>query len=119
MEQHTHEAANAHNEHHTNGHSDHAHGHDDAQHERAKSKGSFISSFWLVVILAGLFIAALNFIQVVQNEHSEGEGTHHEATHHGGGHEANHHGSEAPHEGGHEANHGGGEAPHEGGHEGH
>lgn len=78
--------------------------HNDAHSERSKSKVSFQSSFWLVVILVGLFIAALNFINVM-GHHEEGEG-HHEATEqHAGGHEASkegeHHGAEATE--GHEA----------------
>lgn len=52
---------------------------------------SFKNSFWLVIILVGLFIAALNFIQI-ESAH-EGEG-------HGGGHGAKH---EAPAHGGHDA----------------
>jgi uncharacterized iron-regulated membrane protein len=67
-----------------------------------KAKISFGNGFWLVIILVGLFIAALNFIQV--ESAGEGhEGGHGEATHqaHGGGHEAapaaghNSHGEEA------------------------
>lgn len=70
---------------------------------------SFKNAFWLVVIIVGLFVAALNFIQV--ESAGEGEG------HHGGGHEthemhaAPHH-EEAKAEGKHEeAAHG--EAAHE------
>lgn len=51
-----------------------------------KAKISFGNGFWLVIILVGLFIAALNFIQV--ESAGEGhEGGHAEATHeaHGGG----------------------------------
>lgn len=68
-----------------------AHGtHNDAHSERSKSTVSFQSSFWLVVILVGLFIAALNFINVM-GHHEGGEG-HHEATEqHEGGHEATKH----------------------------
>ncbi|MEO6832202.1 MAG: hypothetical protein ABI378_07380 [Chitinophagaceae bacterium] len=43
--------------------------------DRKKSKSSFRSSFWFVIILVGLFIGALNFIKAMS--HGE-EG--HEAT---------------------------------------
>ncbi len=72
----------------------------DAQHGHAtenKAVISFGNSFWLVIILVGLFIAAINFVQV--ESAGEGhEGGHGEATHemHHGGHEA---------AGGHEATH--------------
>ena len=73
----------------------------DAQHGHATENKAIISfgnSFWLVIILVGLFIAAINFVQV--ESAGEGhEGGHGEATHemHQGGHEAagNH---EATHE---------------------
>jgi hypothetical protein len=39
--------------------------HNDTISERTKSQVSFQSSFWLIVILVGLFIAALNFINVM------------------------------------------------------
>jgi hypothetical protein len=80
-----------------------SHGH---QSERAVSKVSFVSSFWLVVIIAGLFVAALNFIQAFSSGHEEGGHATHEM-HSTGGHEGTH---EATHEGateaaGHEAAH--------------
>ncbi len=40
-------------------------------HEEPRSKSSMSASFWFVIILVGLFIAALNFINVMGNE-SEG-----------------------------------------------
>lgn len=55
---------------------------------------SFKNSFWLVVIIVGLFIAALNFIQAQDGGHGEGHGTEakaHEAHSGGGGHETEHH----------------------------
>lgn len=45
--------------------------HNDAHSERNKSIVSFKSSFWLAVILVGLFVAALNFINAM-GEHKEG-----------------------------------------------
>ncbi len=82
--------------------SDHGtqHHHDEAHSTEIKSKTSFQSSFWLVLILVGLFIGAVNFISVMGHEEG-GHGT--EQSHgapagHGGGHDA------AGHEGtGHEA----------------
>src|ERR1043165_4126782 len=53
---------------------------------------SFKNSFWLVIILVFLFIAALNFIQVEsagEDEHGGHEATTHE-THKATGHEATH-----------------------------
>lgn len=51
-----------------------------------KAKISFGNGFWLVIILVGLFVAALNFIQV--ESAGEGHGGHGEAIHeaHGGAH---------------------------------
>ena len=45
-----------------------------------KSKPAFVASFWFVIILAGLFIAALNFVNVM-SQPEEGHGGGHEATH--------------------------------------
>lgn len=42
-----------------------------------KSKTAFRSSFWFVIILVGLFIAALNFVRVMGNDHESAGG--HEA----------------------------------------
>ncbi len=53
--------------------------HNDASSEKNKSIVSFKSSFWLVVILVGLFIAALNFIKVM-GEHEGGKVEKTEAT---------------------------------------
>ena len=49
-----------------------------------KSKTAFKSSTWVVLILVGLFIAALNFIQVMSSSHEEHAGTeqHHAAPMH-------------------------------------
>lgn len=50
--------------------SEHGTHHDAADNaDRKKSKSSFSSSFWFVLILVGLFIASLNFIKVMS--HSE------------------------------------------------
>ncbi len=55
------------------------HHHDDSHKTgEMKSKTAFRSSFWFVIILVGVFIAALNFIKVEGGE-SEGHGNH-EAT---------------------------------------
>jgi|GEM_PF-5572038 len=48
-----------------------AHHEDHGQTERAKSKTSFQSSFWFVIIRVGLFIAALNFVSA--SSHDKGE----------------------------------------------
>lgn len=48
--------------------------HNGVSADRAKSTVSFKSSFWLVVILVGLFIAALNFIKVMGGSHEGKEG---------------------------------------------
>lgn len=37
-----------------------------------KSVVSFRSSFWFVIIIVGLFIAALNFINIMSNDNGEG-----------------------------------------------
>ena len=55
--------------------SDHGTHHHDADHSgEIKSKTAFKSSFWFVIILVGLFIAALNFINVMG--HQEDHGAH-------------------------------------------
>ncbi|MCD6012566.1 MAG: hypothetical protein K0Q79_2428 [Flavipsychrobacter sp.] len=59
---------------------------------------SFKNSFWLVVIIVGLFVAALNFIQAQDEGHGEAHGTEmkaHEEHGAGGGHEAEHHAAPA------------------------
>jgi hypothetical protein len=43
--------------------------------ENNKSKTAFKSSFWFVVILVGLFIAALNFISAESGDTEEGAKT--------------------------------------------
>ena len=49
---------------------------------------SFKNSFWLVVIIVGLFVAALNFIQAEsKGEEGEGHGGHHTEAAAGHGHE--------------------------------
>ena len=63
----------------------------DTQHGKpteVKSIISFKNSFWLVIIIVGLFIAALNFVQVESKGGEEGHGeatkmheTHAEAAH--------------------------------------
>ena len=49
----------------------HAHGdhHDHGTPGEIKSKTALNSSFWLIIIIAGLFIAAVNFIQVMGSGH--------------------------------------------------
>ncbi len=47
--------------------------HNNANSEIAKSKVAFVSSFWLIVILVGLFIAALNFIPAMAEKEGKGE----------------------------------------------
>ncbi len=56
-----------------------------APSEQSKSIVSFKSSFWLVIILVGLFIAALNFIKVMGEGHEGKEGHNTEAAAHGEG----------------------------------
>ena len=62
------------------------------QPQENKTIISFKNSFWLVIIIVGLFVAALNFIQAESGE--EGEGEHHAKTEQG----ATHEGHEATHE---------------------
>jgi hypothetical protein len=40
-----------------------------------RSIASFRSAFWLIIILAGLFVAAVNFVKVESSETEEGHGT--------------------------------------------
>jgi len=49
--------------------------HETSHSTEKKSKTSMSASFWFVLILAGLFIAAVNFVNVTGNEHEEGEKT--------------------------------------------
>lgn len=96
-----------------------------------KSKTALSSSFWFVLILAGLFIAAVNFINVMSHDdggHGAGHETH--ETHQPGTEAAGHgheteaaHGTEAGHgEAGHteaaDAHHADSAAPQEAAHEG-
>jgi len=48
--------------------------HETSNGTEKKSKTSMSASFWFVLILAGLFIAAVNFVNVVSHEPEEGEG---------------------------------------------
>lgn len=103
-------------------------GHDNHHSTPAETRptASFRSSFWLVVILAGLFVAAVNFISVMGHDEDAGHATtehaapaHGEKAEHGStetdihandeGHEAhetvNPHQEEAPAEHGEEAHH--------------
>ena len=41
-------------------------------HPENKPTTSFRSSFWFVIILVGLFIAALNFVNIMGNDNGEG-----------------------------------------------
>ena len=52
--------------------------HTDENATLKQSKVSFQSSFWLIIILVGVFISALNFIQAEGGSH-EGEGAKKEA----------------------------------------
>ena len=60
--------------------------HDTTHHgtsDQERSKSSFSASFWIVIILVGLFIAALNFINVMGHDEEGGHGgpaTHEAAT---------------------------------------
>ncbi len=72
--------------------SDHGthHHHEGEHHAEPKSKTSFRASFWFVLILVGLFIAAVNFVSVMSHEE--------------GGHEATEQSEALPHEAaGHES----------------
>ena len=65
----------------------------DTHHGHSKENKTIISfknSFWLIVILVGLFVAALNFVQAESGGEEGHEGTKTEETHemHKGGHEA-------------------------------
>lgn len=74
--------------------------HNNGNSEKDQTIISFKSSFWLIVIIAGLFVASLNFISAMSGGHEEaagGHGAHTEAAGHGG-HEAKEHKAE-----GHEA----------------
>jgi hypothetical protein len=52
--------------------------HHETSHGTEKtSKTSSGASFWFVLILVGLFIAAVNFVNVTGSEHEEGEKTGH------------------------------------------
>ena len=45
-----------------------SHGHEHAAHDTTpKSKSSFSAAFWFVLLLVGLFIASLNFIDVMSH----------------------------------------------------
>lgn len=46
--------------------------------ETKTTSTSFRSAFWFVILLAGLFIAAVNFVNVMGHSEEHGEG--HEAT---------------------------------------
>lgn len=53
--------------------------HEGPQIDTTKSKPAFSASFWFMLILAGLFIAALNFVNVMsepEEEHGGGHGGH-------------------------------------------
>lgn len=73
-----------------------------------KPSTSFPSAIWLVLVIVGLFLAAVNFVSAMSSDHESGSG--HEAKH-----EMHQNGSEATHESG-SAQH---EAPAEGHNEGH
>jgi len=52
-----------------------------------KPTTSYNSAFWFVIILVGLFIAAVNFVNVMGHDEEEGHGGH-ESTEMHGSHEA-------------------------------
>jgi hypothetical protein len=75
--------------------------HDTQESQSQKTTTSFRGAFWFVIILAGLFIAAINFVTVMSHdepeaghggshgtEHTSGHGTGHEVTPPTGAHEA-------------------------------
>jgi hypothetical protein len=66
---HGHTDASAHDAH-DHGHGHHAHGHHAHGHEDVAKQTtiSFRNSFWLIIIIVGLFIAALNFIKAESGE---------------------------------------------------
>lgn len=71
----------------------------DTHHSHNKENKTIISfknSFWLVIILVFLFIAALNFIQVESAGEGEGHGGHEATTHEG--HKAAGHGAKEGHD---------------------
>ncbi len=74
----------------------------DTHHAHSKENKTIISfrnSFWLVVILVGLFIAALNFVQAESAPEGEGHGEATHEVHNAAGHKAMHGGEshkEAP-----------------------
>lgn len=49
--------------------------------DRTQSRTSFASAFFFVVILAGLFIAAVNFVKVMGHDDEGGHGTEHSTEH--------------------------------------
>ena len=70
-------------------------GHDTHHKESEKIGSSFTSSIWFMLVLAVVFIAAVNFVSVMSHDdggHGESHGTEHAAP---AGH------GEAPHDGGH------------------
>jgi hypothetical protein len=52
--------------------------HHDTHHQAAETKPttSFRSSVWFMIILAGLFVAAVNFVNVMSHDEGEGHGEH-------------------------------------------
>ena len=56
--------------------------HHDTHHAPAEDRptSSFRSAYWFVIILAGLFVAAVNFVSVMSHDDAEGHGGGHEAT---------------------------------------
>ena len=81
-------------------HDTHAeHGHDHHEDNKLdKSKTALSSSFWLVVVIAGLFICSLNFMSAMSHSDSEGHAAAGHDTHaapHGEAGAA--HGSAEPH----------------------
>lgn len=54
----------------------------ETHNDNSKVKVAFGSAFWLIAIIVGLFIGALNFIQV--ESHHEGEGKEGTEMHEGG-----------------------------------
>lgn len=75
------------------------------ENKNAKPGSSFTSSIWFMIILAFLFISAVNFVQVMSHDdggHGDaGHGTEHAAPAHNDGHAEGHGDAEHHEEAGH------------------
>lgn len=77
-----------------------------------KPSTSFPSAIWLVLVIVGLFLAAVNFVGAMSSDHESGSG-------HGAKHKMHQNTTEANHETSHEAATEEHAAPAEGHNEGH